>query len=74
MQELLADPNSPWHEYRGRGPITKNQVAALRETMIFAPSSFIRLCEPIARGTVTGQRNSRTRLRAFCPTSRTSEH
>ena len=29
MQELLADPNSPWHEYRGRGPITKNQVAAL---------------------------------------------
>ena len=29
VQELLADPNSPWHEYRGRGPITKNQVAAL---------------------------------------------
>ena len=28
VQELLADPNSPWHEYRGRGPITKNQVAA----------------------------------------------
>ena len=24
VQELLADPNSPWHEYRGRGPITKN--------------------------------------------------
>src|SRR6202042_1110956 len=23
------DPNSPWHEYRGRGPITKNEVAAL---------------------------------------------
>ena len=22
VQELLADPNSPWHEYRGRGPIT----------------------------------------------------
>jgi hypothetical protein len=22
-------PDSPWHEYRGRGPITKNQVAAL---------------------------------------------
>ena len=42
--------------------------------MIFAPSSFIRLSEPIARGTVTGQRNSRTRLRASCPTSRTSEH
>ena len=29
VQELVADPNSPWHEYRGRGPITKNQVAAL---------------------------------------------
>jgi hypothetical protein len=29
VQELLADPNSPWHEYRGRGPITKSQVAAL---------------------------------------------
>ena len=42
--------------------------------MIFAPSSFIRLSEPISRGTVTGQRNSRTRLRASCPTSRTSEH
>ena len=27
VQELLADPNSQWHEYRGRGPITKNQVA-----------------------------------------------
>ena len=29
VQELLADPDLPWHEYRGRGPITKNQVAAL---------------------------------------------
>ncbi len=29
VRELLADPDSPWHEYRGRGPITKNQVAAL---------------------------------------------
>ena len=29
VQELVADPDSPWHEYRGRGPITKNQVAAL---------------------------------------------
>jgi len=44
------------------------------ETMIFVPSSFIRLSEPISRGTVTGQRNSRTPLRASCPTSRTSEH
>ena len=44
------------------------------ETMIFVPSSFIRLSEPISRGTATGQRNSRTRSRASCPTSRTSEH
>jgi hypothetical protein len=29
VQELLAHPDSEWHEYRGRGPITKNQVAAL---------------------------------------------
>jgi hypothetical protein len=29
VQELLADPDSQWHEYRGRAPITKNQVAAL---------------------------------------------
>ena len=29
VQELVADPDSPWHEYCGRGPITKNQVAAL---------------------------------------------
>ena len=27
---FLKSPKvSPWHEYRGRGPITKNQVAAL---------------------------------------------
>ena len=29
MQELAPDPNSPWQDYCGRGPITKNQVAAL---------------------------------------------
>ena len=29
VQELVADPNSPWRGSRGRGPITKNQVAAL---------------------------------------------
>ncbi len=28
-QELLADPDSQWREYRGRGPITKHQIAAL---------------------------------------------
>ena len=29
VQGLVADPDSPWHEYCCRGPITKNQVAAL---------------------------------------------
>jgi hypothetical protein len=29
VRQLLADPDSQWHEYRSRGPITKNQVAAL---------------------------------------------
>src|SRR3984893_16173556 len=29
VQELVAFPDSPWHEYRGRGPVTKNQAAAL---------------------------------------------
>ena len=72
VQELLADPDSPWQEYRGRGPITKNQVAALLRDYDIRP--VIRLSEPISRGTATGQRNSRTRSRASCPTSRTSEH
>ena len=35
------------------------------ETMIFVLSSFIRLSEPTSRGTVTGQRTSRTRLRVY---------
>ena len=55
-----------------QSPKTKSRRCC--ETMIFVPSSFIRLSEPISRGTVTGQRNSRTRSRASCPTSRTSEH
>ena len=29
--------NSPWHEYRGRGPITKNQVAALLRDYDISP-------------------------------------
>jgi hypothetical protein len=47
VQELLADPDSQWHEYRGRGPITKNQVADCCETMIFVLSSFIRLSKRV---------------------------
>ena len=37
LQELLADPDLPWHEYRGRGPITKNQVAALLKDFEIRP-------------------------------------
>ena len=37
VQELLADPNSQWHEYRGRGPITKNQIAALLKDFEIRP-------------------------------------
>ena len=58
-------------KYRGRGPITKNQVAALLRDYDIRP---VVVLEPISRGTVTGQRNSTTRLRVSCLTSRTSEH
>jgi len=37
LQELLADPDSQWHEYRGRGPITKHQVAALLKDFEIRP-------------------------------------
>ena len=74
VQALLADPDSPWHEYRGRGQSPKTRLRHYCETMIFVLSSFIRLSEPISRGTVIGPRNSRTRLRVSCLKSRTSEH
>ena len=37
VQELLADPDSQWHEYRSRGPITKNLVAALLKDFEIRP-------------------------------------
>jgi hypothetical protein len=37
VQELLADPDSQWHEYRGRGPITKHLVAALLKDFEIRP-------------------------------------
>ena len=37
VQQLLADPDSQWHEYRSRGPITKNQVAALLKDFEIRP-------------------------------------
>ena len=33
IHELVADPDAPWHEYCGRGPITKNRVAAFAERL-----------------------------------------
>ena len=70
---------SPIQTDRGTNIVAEVQSPKTRsrrccETMIFVLSSFIRLSEPISRGTVTGQRNSTTRLRVSCPTSRTSEH
>jgi hypothetical protein len=70
---------SPIQPRRGTNIVAEVQSPKTRsrrccETMIFVLSSFIRLSEPISRGTVTGQRNSTTRLRVSCPTSRTSEH
>jgi hypothetical protein len=37
VRQLLADPDSQWHEYRNRGPITKNQVAALLKDFEIRP-------------------------------------
>jgi hypothetical protein len=37
VQELLADPDSQWHEYRGRGPITKNQIAVVLKDFEIRP-------------------------------------
>ena len=37
VQELVADPDLPWNEYCGRGPITKNQVAALLKDFEIRP-------------------------------------
>jgi uncharacterized protein DUF3631 len=37
VQELLADPDSQWHEYRCRRAITKNQVAALLKDFEIRP-------------------------------------
>jgi hypothetical protein len=37
VQELLAGPDSQWHEYRGRGPITKHQIAAVLKDFEIRP-------------------------------------
>jgi Protein of unknown function (DUF3631) len=74
VQGLLADPDSPWREYRGRGPITKNQVAVLLKDFEIRPC----VLHPTKRADL-----SRHGYRAvqfedawarFLPSSRTSEH
>jgi hypothetical protein len=73
-RELLADPDAPWHEYRGRGPITKHQIAALLKEYDIRPV----VLHPTRRADF-----SRHGYRAvqfedlfarFCPLKRTSEH
>ena len=72
VQELLADPNSPWHECRSR-PNHHKRVRFLAGTATRAAAQFEDAFARFLRR-ATGQRNSRTRSRASCPRSRTSEH
>jgi putative DNA primase/helicase len=74
VQELLADPDSQWHEYRGRGPITKHQVAALLKDFEIRPV----VVHPTKRADVSrhGYRAAQFEdaFARFLPRSRTSEH
>src|SRR4249919_3921953 len=74
VQELVADPDSPWHEYCGRGPITKNQVAALLRDYDIRPV----VVHPTKRADFSrpGYRAAHFEdaFARFLPTSRTSEH
>ena len=74
VQELLADPDSPWHEYRIRGPITKNQVAALLKDFEIRPV----VVHPTKRADLSrhGYRAAQFEdaFARFLPPSRTSEH
>ena len=55
-------------------PPRENQVAALLKDFEIRPVVVHPTKRPISRGTVTGRRNSRTRLRVSYHPSRTSEH
>ena len=74
VQELLADPDLPWHEYRGRGSITKSQVAALLRDYDIRPV----VVHPTKRADFSrhGYRAAQFEdaFARSCPTSRTSEH
>ena len=72
--EISDDPDTPlaiW--YNGMLPACDN-VEKVLKTSRSVLSSFIRPSERMSRDTVTGRRNSRTRLRVSCHPSRTSEH
>jgi hypothetical protein len=62
------------------GPTTTSMLRNLQQQFPIGVQPIVKtwrlqwLSEPTSRGTVTGQRTSRARLRASCPTSRTSEH
>ena len=74
LQELVADPDLPWHEYRGRGPITKNQVAALLKDFEIRPV----VVHPTKRADLSrhGYRAAQFEdaFARFLPPDRTSEH
>jgi hypothetical protein len=74
VQGLLADPDSVWHESRGRGPITKHQTAALLREFEIRPV----VLHPTKEATVSrrGYRAAQFEdaFARFVPSGRTSEH
>jgi hypothetical protein len=74
VQGLLADPDSVWHEHRGRGPITKHQVAALLREFEIRPV----VLHPTQEATLSrrGYRAAQFEdaFARFVPAGRTSEH
>jgi Protein of unknown function (DUF3631) len=74
VQELLADPDSQWHEYRSRSPITKSQLAALLKDFEIRPV----VIHPTKRADFSrhGYRAAQFEdaFARFLPPSRTSEH
>ena len=70
VQELLADPNSQWNEYRSRGPITKNQVAALLKDFEIRPV----VVHPTKRADLSRHGYRAAQFDVSYHPSRTSEH
>jgi hypothetical protein len=74
VQALLADPDAVWHEYRGRGPISKHQVAALLREFEIRPI----VLHPTQEATLSrrGYRAAQFEdaIARFVSDTRTSEH